>query len=176
MKQNNGPITVRAHFERQRRLGEKALLWILALIVLNVILYAMDVDLFFAFAAYTPCLMAMTGIELCRGDDGLMPNPTLGIFFLSIALLISLVYVLCYLLGRKKIGWIIAGAAFFTVDTVMVFPPLWGGGDVIEIMLTILFRVLFLGQMISSITAHYKLKTLPPEKTDPAEESGEPNG
>ena len=169
MKRTNVVMTPRTRYENRRRIGIQALLLILVLTVVNIGIYALGNGSYFFVSAYVPYVFAMLGVDYIKGGEDYAAIPALGVFFLSIAAVILVFYVIFYVLGRKKIGWVIAGAACFGVDTLFVLLLTFVSGEPVGFILDILFHGIILWELIDSILCHYKLKKLPPEETAPTD-------
>lgn len=94
-------------------------------------------------------------------------------FFLFFALVILLLYFVCWVFSKNnKVGWLIFALVFFAIDTVILLLFL---GIQADSILNIVFHGWVIVSLIMGIRASYKLKKLPiadaagPETADAAE-------
>lgn len=140
------------------------------LTLVNIILCAVKASISFTISAYLPFILGAVGIEafsdpaylkesweLSSGNEAMIN--VLGILFLAFAAICIFVYFLCWLLGKKQVGWRILALVLFSVDTVLVLIDLFGGDT--SLIIDTVFHALVLYYMIAGIAASSKLKSLP---------------
>ena len=145
------------------------LLLVTCLSLVNILLLVFKIDISFLFSANFPLISVILGNEFAISENNDMYYAA-GIFlaFLSIA-----AYFICYLLSKKRRGWIVAALVLFIIDTVLIIWLFLLGGDLNEIILDLLLNVAFhalvLFYLILGVKSWADLKTLPvPEPAAPA--------
>lgn len=100
--------------------GRSSLLLILVFTVVNLLFVMLDVDRYFLFAASVPYYLTSLGKGLDNGfvDGAWDINGTYTITALVISAVILAVYLLCWLLSKKKTGWLTVAMILFILDTV----------------------------------------------------------
>ncbi len=171
-KNQQNQMNERQLYERGYNSACGSLLLLIILTVVNGFLLVVNSNTYFLFTAWVPYLLLDMGMYLCGkypveyydgniGDYNFMNNGVLA-FFIGAALIIVLLYVLCWHTAKKgKIGGLIAGLVFLLVDTVMMF--VWAGFTADNIM-DIVVRACMIISVIGGISGYYKLKKLTEEK------------
>ncbi len=97
-----------------------SLLLIVILTVVNLIMTILDTNTYFLFSASVPYYLVFVGMGIENGfvDGAWNVKGTLTYTGLVIALVIVAVYLLCWLLSKKRAGWLTAALVLFIVDTV----------------------------------------------------------
>ncbi len=149
----------------------KNLYLVAAFTAINLVLLLTNMNRYFLFSASIPYVFTSLTMYLCgmmpaEYYEGMGPLEFLPANLFYVALAISILsvalYVLCGILSRKhRIGWLIAALVLFSLDT--AFMVLSYGIDVSMIM-DIVFHVWVLVILIQGVSAHYKLKKMPPEE------------
>ena len=96
--------------------GRYSLLLILIFTVVNLILLLVDSGRYFLFSASVPYYFTAFGIGMDSAFSGSFG--TFTITALVISLMILGVYLLCWVLSKKRTGWLTAALVLFCVDTV----------------------------------------------------------
>lgn len=138
--------------------------------VVNCVLAVIGADMYFLFSITFPYAMALDGAVNCglvydlETYRELMENPLaefLPMPYLYILLVVAviplIVYLLCWIFSKKRVGWLIAATALFVIDT--LFLILYFGVDV-SMLLDYVFHGWMLFILIRGILAHFKLKAL----------------
>ena len=122
MARNNTPVdkNSREYLLRQVANGRYSLLLIVILTVVNLIMTILDTNTYFLFSASVPYYLVFVGMGIENGfvDGAWNVKGTLTYTGLVIALVIVAVYLLCWLLSKKRAGWLTAALVLFIVDTV----------------------------------------------------------
>lgn len=136
-----------------------SLLAVLIFTVVNLAMLLLEIDMYFVFSATVPQYLTAfcMGIDIGQGYLGFGP-------FTAIALVVSAVvlvlYLLCWLLSKKRPGWLIAALVFFIIDTVALLAV----SLLLEILgktiLDLVFHGLIIFQLIQGISANYKLEKM----------------
>lgn len=169
----------KARLEGKYKSSRFNLLLVIVFTVINIVLLVTNSNSYFLFSATVPYFVADLGMLL----SGMYPEeyyieleftPTLGtevfIFLLSVAAVMLIFYLICFLLSKeRKVGWLIAALVFFSIDTAACL-FLYG----FEGILDIAFHAWVIFDLASGIKAHNDLKKLPepaPEEEPAAEQS-----
>ena len=122
MARNNTPVdkNSREYLLRQVANGRYSLLLIVILTVVNLIMTILDTNTYFLFSASVPYYLVFVGMGIENGfvDGAWNVKGTLTYTGLVIALVIVAVYLLCWLLSKKRAGWLTVALVLFIVDTV----------------------------------------------------------
>lgn len=159
----------RQNLEKKYNSARFNLLLVVAFTAVNIILLVTNSNSYFLFSAYVPYMIADLGMYYC----GMYPDefygknftkadalsPSIFAVFIVIALIVLALYLVSWLLSKKKAGWLIFALVFFAVDTVLMFVIL---GVSSEHIIDIIFHALVIGSLAMGINANYKLKNLPP--------------
>ena len=163
-------------YESRYNSARANLLLVTILTLVNVVLLAVDASFYFPFSASFPYYVITGARMLC----GMYPEefyvelaeltgePVMTEFFpsavfyvaLVIGVILIAVFSLCWLLSKKKVGWMIAALVLFILDTLYLLSM----GLAIDMLIDLLFHVWVLVSVISGLSAHFKLKSLPAEE------------
>jgi len=156
------------------------LLLVISFSVLNILLLVLGSSSYFLFSASVPYLLVTTTMLLC----GLFPlefytgelsfildlgflDISYFIIALVITILILALYLLSFLLSKKKVGWLIFALIFFIIDTAILF--IFYGFST-SIIIDTIFHVYIIVSFIVGLHAHFQLKKLPEEEPAPITE------
>ncbi len=144
--------------------------WNLALVVIftvvNLVLLIMNADTYFLFSAYIPYLITGVGMLICGRypeefyadglEDMVFFDTWVFVVLLIISVLITMIYLAMWLLSSKgRVGWLIAAAVLFGIDTVGLVVL---EGFYVGMIVDLLFHAWIMCYLIIGIVAHYKLK------------------
>ena len=155
MKAEKAPITAREAVQRKFNSARSNLLLMIILTLVNVILYFVGTDSMLLFSATIPYLAALFGHWLAPSDIAVM-------CYMLAGFLIAL-YLLCWLLSKKRYVWLIIALVLFAVDTVVMVYFNIRFGDYSEI-LDVLIHTWVLYYLVIGVISGVKLKKLPPEE------------
>ena len=136
-----------------------SLLAVLIFTVVNLAMLLLEIDMYFVFSATVPQYLTAfcMGMDFEKGYLGFGP-------FTAIALVVSAVvlvlYLLCWLLSKKRPGWLIAALVFFIIDTVVLLVVSLLLEILTENILDLVFHGLIVFQLIQGISANYKLEKM----------------
>lgn len=134
--------------ERKYNSGRSSLLLMTVLSLVNLVITIGEVDLYFPFSAFAPLVAYIFGAQM-KG-----PYLVMGI---TLAIIMILVYALCYILSKNKPGFLIAALVLFVLDTLLVI-----GFMLIEFdpnfIINIVFHVYVLFCLIIGVAAIKPLK------------------
>lgn len=147
--------------------GRSSLLLILVFTVINLVFILLDVDRYFLFSASVPYYLTSLGKALDNGfTNGAWDiNGTFTITALVISIVILAVYLLCWLLSKKKTGWLTVALILFILDTVALALFTFALYDNPMVNLVdFLLHAWAIWELGKGSRAGAKLKTLPPEE------------
>lgn len=152
MAKNNTPVdkNSREYLLRQVANGRYSLLLIVILTVVNLIMTILDTNTYFLFSASVPYYLVFVGMGIENGfvDGAWNVKGTLTYTGLVIALVIVAVYLLCWLLSKKRAGWLTAALVLFIVDTVA--------------LVDFLLHIWAIVELVLAVRGSRKLRALPP--------------
>ncbi len=96
--------------------GRYSLLLIVIFTVVNIVLLLLDANRYFLFSASIPYYFTAFGVGMDYAYSGAIGSYTTVAVIIS-ALLIG-VYLLCWVLSKKRAGWLTAALVLFSLDTV----------------------------------------------------------
>ncbi len=142
-----------------------------AFTLINIVLLFADGNSYFLFSLFAPYLLVFLGMDL----TGRLPQlyteaeyamikflpDTVFYVMLAVAAIIIALFVLFWALSKKnKVGWIIAALVMVCIDTVLMLYM----QEIENSILDIVFHIWVIISLASGISAHTKLKALPPEE------------
>lgn len=155
-RSNKLPLTKSAAQQKYDRARHNLLAMIL-LTLLNLVLLVLETDTMFLFSASVPYILMVLGIY-----SEFLP---LLVFCAVIAAIAMVLYFLCWLLSKKRPGWMIVALVLFILDTVLMvafYFPFQGASDIFDLLIHIwVLYYLILGTKYGS-----KLKNWPEEPAD----------
>lgn len=115
MKRNTNMVdkTTPAYFARQIAEGRYALLLILIFTVVNLAFLLLDTGRYFLFSASVPYYLTALGILMDVSGFGVYTTTAL-----VISAVILVVYLLCWLLSKKRGVWLTVALVLFILDTI----------------------------------------------------------
>ncbi len=150
----------RAYQEQMVKGARATLLAVMLFTVVNLVLLVAEQGSYFLFSASVPYYLTMLGILMDRALGGRT--------FLFTALAVSAVclvaYLLCWLLSKKRGGWLTVALALFVVDTVLLvvcaFTLLENPASCV---MDAVFHGLAIYELAVGVRGVKKLKQLPPD-------------
>lgn len=173
-------VSNREILEVKHKRSRNNLLLVIAFTIINLILLVIESDTYFLFSAYIPYALVDTGMFLCKmypaefyGEElfnSAFLDPSFFAIFMGVALVIVLLYFLCWLFSKKyKVGWLISALVFFVIDTGALL-VLWG--IQMDNIIDIVFHVWVIISLVMGISANLKLKKLPSQEAQTLEYNG----
>ena len=171
-KNQNQYIAPAQMLENRYKSSISNLLIVVAFTAVNIFLLVTNSNSYFLFSAYLPYFVADLAMYICGkypaeyyyGDEIFYDN-TYFALMLAFAVVILLVYVLCWFMARKKkVGWLIFGLVFFCLDTV-AFVVL--NGVYSEVIIDIIFHIWVIVSLAGGIATHKKIKKLAAQSAEP---------
>jgi hypothetical protein len=169
-------IPERMKYQGRYNAARANVLLVAVLSLINVILLAVNADIYFPFSASFPYYLISGARLLC----GMYPEefyvelaeltgepvmteflpPVIFTVVLVIGVLLIAIFSLCWLLSKKRVGWMIAALVLFVLDTLYLLSM----GISIDMIIDIIFHAWVLYSVISGTIAFFKLKSLPDDE------------
>ena len=166
---NNGPTTPRQNLENKYISARQNLLLVVMFSAVNILFLCLGTGSYFLFSASIPYLL----VDLGRFYCGMYPaeeytgefagmvfaDQSFFVTLLIVAIVIIALYVVCWYFSKNhKVGFLVFALVLFSIDTValLMFATV---GSIIDIA----FHGWVIVILIMGISAHYKIKKLPPE-------------
>lgn len=154
----------REYLSKQIAGGRYALLLILIFTLVNLLMVLLDTDRYFLFSASVPYYLTLLGIGMDNGfaDAVWSRIDTFTITALVISAVILALYLLCWLMSKKRAGWLTAALVLFSLDTIaLVALSYLLYGDILTNILDLLLHAWAIWQLAQAVRANGKLKKLP---------------
>lgn len=148
-------LTPRQAAERQFKMARSNLLLMVIFTVVNVVLLFLGSDSMLLFSASIPYLAV--AISVAWGSFELF------VAGLVVALILVVVYFLCWLLSKKHPGWLIAALVLFVLDSLALI-GFYILAEEAAGMVDVLFHAWVLYYLIIGISSAAKLKKMPAEE------------
>ena len=143
--------------ERRVSTGRSTMLLIMAFTLVNLIFLMAELGTYFLFSASVPYYLTILCLEL----EGWDPAGSLVIAALAFSLLILVIYLLCWIFSKRSVGWTVAAAVLFTLDTVaLLLVPVLFYISYGEIIMDVLFHILAIVELIQAALAGSKLRRM----------------
>ncbi len=165
---SNAPQTQRQALVNKYSAARSNLLIVVAFSLVNILMLATNSGTYFLFSASVPYLLTDIGMALCgmyppeyyEGLEGMyILDKSVFVILLVISLLILGVYLICWIFSKKKCGFLITALVLFSIDTVVMLLS-YGLSSIVDLV----FHVWIIVILSMGISAHFKLKKLPPEE------------
>ena len=166
MKNNVVDKTSPEYLQKQAASSRSSLLIVLIFTVVNLAMLLLDSGTYFLFSASVPYYLTAFGIgmDIGLGASGI---GTFTIIGLAISAVILAWYLLCWLLSKKRSGWMVAALVTFLLDTAALVALCLAMDALAESVMDLVFHAWVIWVMIQSISAGKKLKNLPAEALAP---------
>lgn len=149
--------------------GRHSLLLIVAFTVVNLLMVVLDSSTYFLFSASVPYYLTLysKGIDNNFVDGPWPENGPVTIVALVVSGVILLLFLLCWLLSKKRTGWLIPALVLFVLDTLalawctfnIVNDP---AGNIVDFV----FHIWAIWELCLAIRCGSKPKKLPPQTPD----------
>ena len=170
---NAAQATPRQILENKYSSARANLLIVVAFTLINIVLTFTDSSSYFLFSLFIPYMLVLLGAMLTGNLPGaytaaeleiieFLPNAVFIIMAIVAAAFLA-VFVVSWVVTKKKpaIGWLIASLVLASIDTgiFVLF-----GGISLDTLIDLVFHVWVIVSLAGGISAHKKLKALPPEE------------
>lgn len=168
-------------YENKYKRSISNLLLVVIFTAVNIVLLVANSNTYFLFSAFIPYNLADSGMYFCGMYPAEyyadIPDPqfydkSFLVFTLVIAVVVLLFYLLCWFLAKKeKIGWLIVALVCFVIDTagLVLF-----AGISSDIIIDLVFHGWVIFSLVNGVINYYKLKKLPEEVAEPAQQDEDP--
>lgn len=160
-----GKMYDRAVYENRYKTARINILLIVIFTAINIGLLFIETATYFLFSASVPywlsiyALLFMGKIPVDDGYAVIAVDDVVSYALLAGAVVIVVLYLLCWIFSKKKVGWLITALVLFSIDTVVMFVMFDGINS--DSIFDILFHALIIVELAMGISAHYKLKKMP---------------
>lgn len=155
MARNTQAMTLRQTLEQKAKAGRSNLLLAMILTVVNIVLLIAGSDTMMLFSISVPYYAVIFGVVL--GGQELMITGCV------IAAIMLAVYFLCWLLSKKRVGWLITALVLMILDTLALIGFYLMASEISGI-LDFVFHAMIIYYLAAGISSTKKLKNLPPEE------------
>lgn len=143
--------------------GRSNLLLVLIFTVVNLVMVLMGSDSYWLFSAIIPYYLTLFGIVW----DGAVIG-TLTITALVISAVILGAYLACWILSKKRTGWLVAALVLFVLDTLaMLGLMLLLGFGIMDMLFDVIFHAWVIFSLVRGCLAAKKLKEMPETVENP---------
>ena len=149
--------------------GRHSLLLIVLFTVVNVLMVVLDSGTYFLFSASVPYYLTLyfKGIDNGFVDGPWPENGAFTIFALIVSAVILLLFLLCWLMSKKRSGWLIPALVLFVLDTLaLAWCTFYLVNDPAGNIVDFVFHFWAIWELGSAIRCGGKLKKLPPKSPD----------
>ena len=169
MAKNNTPVdkNSREYLLRKAANGRHSLLLIVIFTVVNMVMTLLDTGTYFLFSASVPYHLVLMGMAFDNGfaDGAWHVRSTLTYTGLALALVIVAVYLLCWLLSKKREGFLTAALVPFIIDTAaLVILAFVLYENPVSQLMDLLLHIWVIVELVQAAGACKKLKLLPPAR------------
>lgn len=145
-------MTLRQGLEQKHKSGRSNLLLAIILTVVNIVLLFTGSETMLLFSISVPYYAVIFGVIF---EEQAM---------IIIAAVILAVYFLCWLLSKKRVGWLIAALVLIILDTLALI-GFYVLAEEISGILDLVFHAMIIYYLAVGISSAKKLKNLPPEES-----------
>lgn len=149
--------------------GRHSLLLILAFTVVNLLMVVLDSSTYFLFSASVPYYLTLyaKGIDNDFVNGPWTENGPVTIVALIVSAVILLLFLLCWLLSRKRTGWLVPALVLFILDTLaLAWCTLNLVNDPAGNLVDFVFHFWAIWELIQAIRCGSRLKKLPARTPD----------
>lgn len=150
------------------------LVLVFAFTAVNIVLLAIGNGTYFLFSASVPYFIALIGAVLCGAFPpeyytaaGVLPSELLPahmmVGFMLVALGIAALYLLAFLLSKKRTVWLLVALIFFAIDTVAMFLLF---GISLDMLFDLAFHIWVIVELVLGVRAVKQLRALPADFPD----------
>ena len=176
----NNKTSERYTLENKYNTTRYNLLLVIGFTLVNIILLVTNSDRYFLFSAYIPYTVANFGMVMCGkypleyyggGDlsEYNFMDQSAFVGFIAVAVVLASLYVLPFIFSKKlRPGWLLFTLVIFILDTLFMFID---AGIQTNMIIDYLFHIWVIVSLFIGVSAGYKLKKLPSEEEELAEEA-----
>ena len=162
---NTAPVSLREEVQLKYNRSRYNLLLVAIVSIVNLFSLAFSQS-YFLFSARLPALFVELALPTSENE---IVESSAFIVPIIIGIILTVPYLLCFFLSKKRPGWMIPALVFFSIDCLfIIFLALF---DVTAVIVDILFHAWVMFYLITGVKHGFKLKTLPED--EPLPEFGE---
>ena len=166
MQINSSAVSYRAHLQQQISIARRTLLGVVVMTLINLVLLLRDGNTYLVFSASVPYYLAFLGKVIDNGFGPMVENGTYTATGLVLGLVILAMYLLPWLLSKRKGNWLYVGAGLLCLDLVaLAAVSILLLQSITGTAVDILVHIVAIVQIGKGATADKKLRSLPPETT-----------
>ncbi len=152
---NNAQGHKKALAKKQYNVARSNLLLMIILTAVNILLFALDANVMLLFSATVPYIVSGFAIAT--------EIPSLIAVGIGIAVVILLVYLLCWFFSKKHFGWMVTALILFIIDSIAMVLFYWYIEDFSGV-LDILMHIYVLYFLIMGVVNGIKTRNITPEE------------
>ena len=153
------PKNSRPYLAAQYNAARSNLLLVAAFSFINLFLLVINASVYFLFSATFPYYLPIFGNAFAEVYD----IPALYSISLGISVLVIAFYLLCWILSKKKGGWLLTAAILFGIDCLMLLCILIFFGFELSSLLDLLFHAWVMFSLCRGFSCYRKLSRMPEE-------------
>ena len=158
---NTAPMSPRDEVEMKYKRSRYYLLLVAIVSIVNLFSLAFSQS-YFLFSARLPALFVELALPMSENE---IVEPSAFIVPIIIGIILTVPYLLCFFLSKKRPGWMIPALVFFSIDCLfIIFLALF---DVTAVIVDILFHALVMFYLITGVINGFKLKSMPEDEPLP---------
>ena len=158
---NTAPMSPREEVEMKYKRSRYYLLLVAIVSIVNLFSLAFSQS-YFLFSARLPALFVELALPMSENE---IVEPSAFIVPIIIGIILTVPYLLCFFLSKKRPGWMIPALVFFSIDCLfIIFLALF---DVTAVIVDILFHALVMFYLITGVINGFKLKSMPEDEPLP---------
>lgn len=160
--------------ENSARTSRFNILIVVILTALNIVMFLFGAESYFLFSAALPYYSVVFSAVFVA--EGIVP-PALFYLAIAFAVIILAAYTLCFVMGKKHFGWIIAALALFCADTlffIVIIALAFESSMIIDIILHLYVLATFISALVNSVKLKNEIAEQPENtKNEQTEQSAE---
>ena len=161
MAKNTQNMTPRQILEQKQRAGRSNLLLAIVLTIVNIVMLLGGSDSMLLFSISVPYYAVIFGV--------IFETQELFITGCVIAAVVLVVYLLCWIMSKKHIGWLVAALVLMCIDTLALIAFYLLAGEISGVV-DFVFHALIIYYLGSGISSAKKLQAMPAEPATVEEE------
>lgn len=158
---NNAVMSPREKCEKGYAAARYNLLGVIALTVLNIIMFLTGSESYFLFSATMPYQLVVIGSVLVQEGAA---SAVLVVTIIVAALIIA-AYLVCFFIGKKSVWGMIVALILFAIDSVWFLFLAVSAFDS-SLIINFVFQAWVLYYLIMAVVYHFKLKAMPCEQSE----------
>lgn len=158
---NTAPMSLREEVQLKYNRSRYNLLLVAIVSIVNLFSLAFSQS-YFLFSARLPALFVELALPMSENE---IVEPSAFIVPIIIGIILTVPYLLCFFLSKKRPGWMIPALVFFSIDCLfIIFLALF---DVTAVIVDILFHAWVMFYLITGVIHGFKLKSMPEDEPLP---------